>query len=182
MKLENISFAEFLSLEDKTEYNFAINYSYEFNEPIDEFNIGDFQELSFGLIKDLQDDFFNGMMDFTKMLEYITDVFKIKDIGNERIDKVFRLIAYIRTSIRNIINVELKSLSYESNNIEHDAGIDEFSLLGVYMQFHELTGGDVTKYEAVRAMPYHICFTELYTRKLKYEYQKRIERLNRNTK
>lgn len=181
IQIDSITLNKYFELEDKTEYNFVINYSHQFNEPIDEFGIGDFKNLSFGIIKDLQDDYSEGMT-FEKMIDHITNTFNIKDIGKHNLDKVCRLIAYIRTSIREIMLVEAQSLAYESTSIDHDAGMGDFEVLGVYMQFHELTGGDITKYDSVRQTPYHLCFTELYARKLIYDYQQRIDRLRRSTK
>jgi hypothetical protein len=114
-------------------------------------------------------------------LDYIIQVTGMKELGNEPLDKLCRFIAYMKEGIENILDVERQTLAYEASDSEVSSGIERFQGLGVYLQIRSLTGGDVLKYEAVRALPYHLCYTEMYTSKQIKEYDEE-KRKKSNTK
>lgn len=177
IELEKISLKEYIELEEerRVEYDFAMKYAFCFTEPVDEYKVGDFMELSFGFIKDLQYNIEQGIK-FDQIIKTISELtnLKDKDLGSEPFDKIIRFSNYIKESIKQIVEVESEKLGHEPEPDEEQAGIERFEGLGVYLQIRSLTGGDVTKFEAVRNMPYSVCFTEMYTAKQLNEYEKEL--------
>jgi hypothetical protein len=180
LELDRLTVAEYTLLDDKEEYDFAIKYARIFTEPVDEYGIGDMMELPFGVIKDFQYELESGF-DFTKLLAFAAKITKLKDITAEPMDKFMRFANYLTESMRQIIEVENKTLSHEPSESEQSAGMERFENLGVYLQIRSLTGGDVTKFEAVRSLPYSLCFTELFAAKQLADYEKDLIRLNKNS-
>jgi hypothetical protein len=183
IELESITLSQYFDLSNEgkaKEYDFAMKFTFPFTDPVDEYKVGDLREQPFGLIKDMQYDIEQGIS-FTQLLEYIQTITKIKDLKDEPLDKLCRFIAYLKDGIEQILEVEQQTLAYEASDIEVSSGIDRFQGLGVYLQIRSLTGGDVTKYDAVRALPYHLCYTELYTSKQLKEFEQE-QRKKSNTK
>lgn len=178
IELEQITVCQYLELEDKSEYHFAMKFAIQFTEPIDEFKIGDCMELPFGIVKDFQFDLEQGIT-FDKGLDYLSKITKrtIKQLTSEPVDKFFRGFNYLKKSIQDIIDVEAESLAHEPTEEEIEAGMDKFEGLGVYMQIRSLCNGDITKYVQIRALPYSLCFTEMYTAKQTAEYQKALSKI-----
>jgi hypothetical protein len=177
IELEKISVNQYLELEDRTEYDFAIKYASIFTNQKDEYGIGDVMELPFGFIKDFQYELQSGIS-FEKLFSFIQELVK-KKIGSEPLDKFVRFSNYLTESVRQIVEVEEKTLAYEPTDKENIAGINRFEGLGVYLQIRSLTGGDLTKYEHIRSMPYSVCFTEMYAAKQITEYERELMKLNR---
>jgi hypothetical protein len=180
MKLELITFKDYVVLADKSEYNFAMKYATRFKTAVDELNLGSAMSWKFGIVKDLQFDLGNEMS-ITKAVDYISLIsgVELPEIANYRIDQISRTIAYIQSEIENISNIERIKLSHETTAEQEMAGLEDFSDLGVYMQIRELAGNDVTKIEAVRNLPYDLCFIELYARKKINQYEKKINEIYR---
>lgn len=175
IELDYLKVKEYMNLEDSSEYDFAIKYANIFTNAADEYDVGDIMELPFGFIKDFQYELENGMS-IAKLIALIQDIVKIK-VAEEPLDKFIRFSNYLKESIRELIEVEEKTLSYEPSAKESAAGIDKFEGLGVYLQIRSLTNGDLTKYFKIRELPYSLCFTELYTSKTLYEYQQDLAKL-----
>lgn len=171
IQISDISLGDYLKLDDKSEYYFAMKYSNVFNEPIDEFKVGDIMELSFGFIKDLQFELEQGIT-FSKQLEILQELTG-KNIIKEKLSKICRQICYLMDGMELISKAELK-LVRDPSGEELGANIDRFEGLGIFLQFDSLTGGDITKYDNVRKLPYHLCYTKLYCDKQKYEYEQDI--------
>jgi hypothetical protein len=179
IELNPISVSQYLELEDKSEFDFAMKFAFVFTEPIDEYKIGDIMEQPFGWVKDFQYEIEQGLS-FAKLIDLVSETGKIKDIGKEPLDKFMRFANYLITSIQQIVEVENESLAYEPDPDEVEAGMDKFNGLGVYLQIRSLTGGDVTKFDQVRQLPYSLCFTEMYTAKQMSDYQKDLTRIKQN--
>lgn len=176
IELSPITVNEYLVLEDKSEYDFAMKFAFIFKEPIDEYGIGDMMEQSFGFIKDFQYEIEQGFS-FNKLINLIAETKKIDDIGNQPLDKFMRFANYLITSIEQIVDVENESLAHDPEPEEIEAGMDRFNGLGVYLQIRSLTNGDVTKFDQVRKLPYSLCFTEMYTAKQMSDYQKDLMKI-----
>ena len=175
IELEKISVKQYVELEDRAEYDFAIKYATIFTNQDDEYGIGDVMELSFGFVKDFQYDLETGMS-FEKLVGYVEKLTK-KKIGKEPLDKFIRFTNYLIESIKQIIEIESKTLAYDPTEREEMAGIGKFEGLGVYLQIRSLTKGDLTKYEPIRNMSYSLCFTEMYTAKQISDYEKELTKL-----
>lgn len=196
--LKTITIRQYVELEDKSEYDFAMKYAFRFTEPKDEYGIGDIMELPFGFIKDFQYELEQGLKiewlfdtvtdliyktrpkGFKKLSWYIKKKLGFNFIGAEPLDKFMRFVNYLKESMKELIEAENIALAYEPTEKELNAGIERFNGLGVYIQIRSLTKGDLTKHEQIRALPYSLCFTELYTSKQLADYEKDITKLSQN--
>jgi hypothetical protein len=178
IELEAITLKEYIELEDKSEYDFAMKYASVFTNKNDEYQIGDMKELSFGFIKDLQYEFETGAK-FDQLIQLISSLGQLKKInlGAERLDKFSRFIAYIIEGLKEISEVERQTLMPVLDIDEEHANIDRFEGLGVYLQIRALTGGDITKFDHVRSLPYSLCFTELYAAKQLADYNRELTKI-----
>lgn len=176
--LDLIKISEYLLLEDKSKYDFALRYAYHFTNPIDEYGVGDVSELPFGFVKDIQEEL-NGGLSFVMAIELLQQLVSVP-LADEPLDKFSRFYNYIVKGISEINDAERLSLVEDSEPEEDIAADGLFDGLGVYLQIRKLTGGDVTKYDKVRDRPYSLCFTELYTQKKINEFQKNLFRLRLN--
>lgn len=175
MIIEDITVQQYIDLEDKHLYDFAIKYAFIFTDSINEFQIGDIFDFEFGLIKDTQYEILDEMSVMTKF--DIVGKFTNKDISKLSLMKVIRQFNYISEQIELIVDVERQMLSHEPSDYEIQAGIDDFADLGVYLQIQQLTNSDVTKIEDVRKVKYNDCFLELLTRKRSYDFNKRKDEI-----
>jgi len=179
IKLNNITFAQYVELEESQDYDYAINYAYTFNKPVDHYKVGDIMQLPFGLVKDLQFDMQEGLtwLQFTEYMVKLSN----KNIGNEKLLEVCQQRSFIIKAMEELIEVEKISLSGNSTGDEDEAGIDEFKNFGIEMQIRNLTKGDVTKKEHVRNIPYEDCFVELVISKKLSDYEENLNKI-RNRK
>jgi hypothetical protein len=161
MELENITLKEYFTHPERWLYNYVSKYSKKLNEPLDLFNIGSFDSLSFGAVKDAQHFFENGY-NFIKLVEFVESVtnYKYKQLANFAFFDWCRVRRYIELQINAIIQAEAQ-LSYKYNEQDQNAGIENFIKFGVLIQIDKLAGGDILKYEAIRAQPYKVCFMKL---------------------
>lgn len=173
MKLKNITYNEYFELEDKKEYDFAIKYAKELNEPKDIFGIGDFTELTFKTVKDMQYYIENGL-EWNHIFELIetTKGKTYKEIGVIYIKDLCMFKSYVVEEIYRINKIESIALAHQSTSEEENAGIDDLAELGSYLQFRSLANEDVLKIEAVGQLKYSACLLELVARKKIDEYQK----------
>lgn len=176
IQIENITLKDYFKLEDTSEYDFAMKYAFRFTEPNDKLNIGDIMQLSFGLIKDFQYDYSQGLT-FDKMVSYICQAANKKTLSNEQLDIICQTANYFKSEIDKLNSYEGELLGYEPTGEEIEAGIEEFNQFGVFNQIDSLACGDITKHDEVRALPYSVCFTKLYKDKLSSEFQKRYNKI-----
>jgi len=173
MIIDNLTFNEYFVLEDKSEQNFAIKYSKELNDPVDIFEIGDFTELTFKTVKDMQYNISNGLT-WENVFELVESVKGIsyKVLGLKTIFDLARFKSYIDIEIQRINTIENIALSHTATTDEEIAGIDDLSDLGSYLQFRELANEDITKIKEIEQMKYSDCLLELVARKRIYDYRK----------
>ena len=183
IELNDISVAEYFELEDKSEYDFAIEFAFVFQQSKDEYLINDVTDLSFGVIKDIQDEIENGEMNFTRRCYWISKILNKEDeswIGKEKLIRFIIGSNYLINEIEKLINAERIVFTHEPTIEEEEAGLDRFNGLGIYLQLRKLAGNDVTKIEAVKQLPYSLCFTELFTMKQEYDFQKELNEIYKN--
>ena len=177
IELDPITVSEYVNLDPKEQepYNFALMFVKRFNTPVDEFKVGDVMDLSFGFVKDLQYEMERGIS-WQKLVDFVLEATKLENVADIPLDKFSRFANYLKKSVQTILDVEEQTLAYDPTDSEQSAGMDRFKNLGIYLQIRKLTGGDVTKYDAVRALPYSLCFTELYTSKQLHDYEQELRK------
>lgn len=173
MKIRNLTFNQYFVLEDKSEMNFAIKYAKELNEPVDLFKIGDFTELTFKTVKDMQYYISNGLTweNVFELAETVKGI-SYKALGEVTIFDLARFKCYIDVEIQRINTIENISLSHTATSDEEVAGIEDLADLGSYLQLRELANEDILKIEAIGKLKYSDCLLELIARKRIYDYRK----------
>jgi hypothetical protein len=171
MKIDNIKYSEYFTLEDKSEYDFAIKYA----EAKDYYNVGDFTELSFGLIKDLQFDIQNGLQ-FDKYCDYFTQLTGI-DLKDVYVIEFFGFQKYLISEIERIAEIENKSLSSEPTDEEYRAGVEVFEKYKSYPQFRAIMTTFGMTLQQVRDMKYSESLMELVYQKDVNDFQKRYTKI-----
>lgn len=177
--LDRISLLDYLQLDDRSEYDFWIKYSFECGAK-DVFEVGNFMKLPFGFIKDQQYELSKGMP-WEKLIEAFEILTKktIKELVAMPLEEIIQSRNYFINEMNKINLLESETLCHEPDEKELKAGIDRFNVLGVYLQIESLAGNDVLKIEEVKKLPYETCYLWLYSQSLKAEYQKDYIRLNK---
>jgi len=178
MKIRDITFIEYVSLDldSKIVYDYYLEYGK--HKAVDHFGIGAFVDASFGFVKDLQyyfnstqegftwDDFFKEMSIFTGR--------GVHDLQHMSIFTLMEVVKYITDQVSIINNMEANYLGYAPDANEVRAGIDKFSEYGGFVQFDSLAQGDLLRYDAIKKLPYSICFTKLKLEVDRSTYQKNL--------
>ena len=183
MIIENITFLEYTLLygEDRDRYDFSIRYDITLNTPVDHLEFGDFFKLPCGLIKDTQESL--GEKSLVECLENF--IFELKNIDKKEVAR-FDLIKFCQIksyfvdqmkTINEVENISLGSTPPTDKQIR--AGINEFQKLGNYLQFSDLCGGDILKFDQIRKLPYELFFLELLKRKIKSDYENNLFEIER---
>jgi len=184
MKIQvlNISFVQYYSLKDKSLYNYYLEYAKL--PAIDLFKIGDIFDAPFGFVKDMQD-----YLNHTGLTWeiFIDEISKFKHIPKTRVVKnsLFDMQSarlWLREQVIKINDLEASALGYASSAEEQAAGIEVFSKFRAFLQFDNLSGGDVTKIEAVRALPYSTCFAKLKLDADRAEYNQKLNEILKHRK
>ena len=182
INIEDISFTTYLSLKDKSKYDYCIRYADKLKEPLDIFEIGDFIEQPFGLVKDLQELLNHSGMTWQSYFDTLLKHGIIKSYAQAGAMSLFTLQrsrVYIKTSIETINKLESDGLGHTPSPDEEIAGIDRFNKYRSFYQLDKLAGGDVTKYEAVRKEPYGNCFTKLMLESDKAAYDIELNKVRK---
>ena len=171
MEILNITYREYFDLEDKSEYDFAIRYS----EAKDYYNIGDFTELPFGLVKDLQFYLQQGFT-FDQFIEHFEKITKLK-VGEAKVIELFGYHKYLQAEIQRIVDIENKLLSSDPTNEELRAGSENFEKFGSYPQFRSIMVELHLTEQQVYDMTYNKALTELLYQKETNDYQKKLNNI-----
>jgi hypothetical protein len=155
MKFNNITYGQYLDLEDKSEIDFAIKYML----PKDYFNVGDFTELKFGLIKDIMFDVSKGLS-FETFIDYFEKITTVK-LKDAKVLELFGFHKYLISEIERIAKIENNGLSYSPTDEEIRAGIDIFEKYSYYPQLRSIAIAFYMTIDEVRELKYSHCFTEL---------------------
>jgi hypothetical protein len=175
MKIKELTFLQFAELNEaeRAEYQ-------EICLNCNRYNI-DCKELTFGQVKDLQHELSQGAATFAT----IREVLKIYGLDIEAIPVHVSLGMFrgICDSIREISELEANNLAGRQDPEVAEAIqiVGGFEAFETFPQLDALAGGDPTKYEAVRSLPYNDCFAKLYYDKKVTDFQTEITKI-RNRK
>ena len=178
MELENITFLEYVNLKDKSLYNYASKFSRKLNTANDLFDIGPFTSLTFGQVKDAQH-LFNDGVNWENLFKFVCQLKNThkKHLAKNKFFELCMFRQYVAEQLNEIYNIEL-NLFHEVNHTDEAAGIDKLAKFGVMIQIDKLAGGDVLKYDAIKQMPYNLCFTKLLLDKETDLYNMRKNKIN----
>lgn len=178
MKFKSITYNEYKNLPEiyKGQYNFGIMYSKEC-ESKDVLNFGLLYKKSFGEVKDIQTaatniNIFDSIYCYFESFFVNLDLFQYAAFFN-----------YICEQIKQVAIIENKALHVEIDEASREAGVEVFEKFGALLQIDKLAGGDVTKYDIIRALPYEYCLTKLALNATEYNFNKlRSEIITRNAR
>lgn len=124
----------------------------------------DFQSLiysSYGFVKEvIPSAFITGdieRMIFKACKERGVHVF-LSDISHLPVPEVMSFICWLKDELEAIVIMEGQHLSSEPEMDLKAAGIEELNQFGTLNVIDSLAGGDVLKWDAIRALPYHVVF------------------------
>jgi hypothetical protein len=159
INVKDITFTEYMNLKDKSEYDCYLEYL----KAEDIFCIGNFTDLSFGFVKDMQE--YVNCNELTWNV-YFKELHNLKNISAKKLGsmsffKIYKSLLYIIEQISSINKLESENLGHNPSSEEMQAGIEVFNKYKAFIQFDTLTRGDITKIEAIRKIEYNVCFTKL---------------------
>jgi hypothetical protein len=172
MKLPFITIGEYCQLtnDERKDYDFAIKYS-EQSEAKDVLLFGDITKKTFGEVKDWQQ-LFSDKESFVKFLTMFDEKLLTLDVFS-----FFAFYRYVESEVVRVSEIEQKLLSHEPTADEVAAGIDRFNKFGVAIQIDNLAKGDITKWEAIRKMPYEHCLLKLVMDKTANDFTRDYQEL-----
>lgn len=179
MKVKDITFKEYIALADRTDYDFYIEYG-KF-EPEDIFNLGAFVDRSFEFVKDIQFYFYYDKRGFT-WLAFFDEMTKATGKTRDELTDIslfslYKAMLYIKAQIEMIGTMESDYLGHTPTPQQKAANIDRFSSYGAFLQFDSLAGGDLTKFEVIKKLPYSLCFAKLKLEADRAEFQQDYENI-----
>jgi len=180
LQIPNISFLEYVSLPDRSEYDYYLEYG--MLEANDLFKLGNFDDRTFGFVKDMQEHLnFGGLTweIFFDEMNKATDMNK-DNIATMSIFELQKARLYCKEQIEHINSIESANLGYKPTAREEQAGLEEFAKYRSFIQIDKLTGGDVTKIDAIKEVPYSICFAKLMLESDKAAYESRLSKITIN--
>ena len=151
-----------MSEKERFDIEFVINYSNL--EEKDYFSETSLEDRSFGFVKSLMGAFMNDEMDeMMKILMSLSDYAEHK-ITSAPAWKVILTLQFITKKVSDLIAIENEMLTSKVQDNKYVGQIDQidFSMFDAeYVQTRELANKDITKFEAIRALPYKSCLIEL---------------------
>lgn len=164
VQIINHTVAVFLSMPEveRENYNFVFRNS-DLLKPIDNIGLLNFNDLSFGLVKDLQSDVAKGMT-YAEVIKYFT---KLSNKSENWLLNECSIIDFLQTKqylvqeILKISDFEASMLGGSVTKEAAKAGVSRFDKYQWFNQIYSLTGGDITKHQAVLDMKYSDAFLYL---------------------
>lgn len=160
---------------EKFEIDFVINYSNL--EEKDYFSETPLEDRPFRDVKALMAAFSgNDAEEFAKVLFSMPD-YDEKKMMNAPAWKSILSIQAITNNLINLINIENEMLTSKVPDNKYAGQIEQidFSMFdGEYVQTRELADKDITKFEAIRNLPYKNCLIELIYRQKESDLEKLI--------
>lgn len=152
-------------------------------EPLDLFKLGDLTDCQFGFVKDVQDLLNYEGLTWEKFFEEISNYKKItqRRIALMPLFDLHRARLYLKKEVEKINEIESNGLGHNPSAEEESAGINIFEKYRAFLQFDKLTGGDITKIDEIRKLPYSLCFAKLMLEADKAEFESNLIR-SRNRK
>jgi hypothetical protein len=175
IEINNITYIEYSELKDKNEYDYCIKFAYSFNKPVDILKIGDLTEQKFGIVKDMQYDFQNGIT-WEQLFDYIFQMkgSDIKSLAAMKLINLCQIKSYLKSEIERINDIESIVLTHDVDEDEIRAGIEELSQFGIYMQLRQIALTFHKSINEIKHWKYDECFTELVVQKKLSEYQENL--------
>lgn len=190
MIIPNYTFTEYCNLSgsERDEINLISSKCRPFTDEIDYYGFGSFDDLGFGIVKDIQYDLQKEVLTFEKLFKYINIVKKIdiNELYNHKLIDIINFKNYLISEIIRINNLENALLSHIRTDDEEKAGIEMFDKIGPYLQLRTLAKKKIYRIKKVRKTKYSLALLELYTRKTIAEYKNNIakienDRIKRNS-
>ena len=177
MQVLNIPFYQYSSLKDRAQFDYYLRYGKI--DAADVFKLGDFTDLSFGFVKDMQE-----LLNFEGLtwLSYFEMMGKHTGLTVDKIAKygLFTLQQgriYCRQQIEMINKLESQNLSSGVGADEEQAGIDRFQMFRAFPQFDKLIKEWGMTWEQVEQMPYSRAFAKLKYDKEVAEYTEQLTKI-----
>jgi hypothetical protein len=176
-ELYDYSFQEFLALphEDRELYK-----AYGLKAKAKSLTEAEVMQWQWGRIKQIQDLINQPSLswdDLTEIIMIALDKTRL-DILEMRWHQVLRFYSFIVLAIKQV-NEKEQQLSYEPDNKELQAGIENYQSFGWFSTLYRLSGGDPLKYDEIGRQPYSVIFATLLLQKTDMEYNKALMRVNR---
>jgi len=185
MKVQDITFKQYVALQDRTLYDYYLEFGKFAAEDV--FKVGPFVDLPFGFVKDIQYHIVYSKDGLTWYL-FFEEISKLKqvkliDLADYSIFSIHKAVLYFRDQVGVINDMESNYLGHAATAEERQAGIDRFSSYGPFLQYDRLAGGDLLKFEEIKKLPYSVCFTKLKLDADNAEYQQAYNEIlkNKNT-
>jgi len=177
LKVNNISFIDYINLPDRSEYDYYLRYGDI--QPFDRLNLGEFMDRSFGFIKEMQDLLnVTGLTWQTFFEQMESEVNRPKDeLANIGLFHLQQTRLYCKEQIEFINKLERENLSSGTNAEEEMAGIEEFSIFRSFPQYDKIIKEWGMKYEEVEKMPYSRAFVKLKYDKVYSEFSNRLSKI-----
>jgi len=182
IKKPNISFVDYVNLKDRTEYDYLLKYSELVAE--DYFKLGDFLNLEFGFVKDIQEYLNYTGLDWKTYFEEIAKHTKkdIKELAQIGIFNLYQSRLYLRDQINIINELESNNLGHKASIEEDQAGIEVFNKYRSFLQFDHLTKGNIEKIEEIRKIKYSVCFAKLMLDADRVEFDNKLFKIRNKKK
>lgn len=132
----------------------------------------DFTMLPFGVVKDQIPAHYNDG-EFEQAIALALSV-PVKRVMAKTEQERFELLLWLEREFEKINKVEAKYLERHPDHKLLAAGIRSLDILGVTNTIDALAGGDVTKWDEVRRLPYSVCFDKQLKNVLEAEIQKKM--------
>lgn len=180
MKVKNITYKQYLELnnDEFNKYNYYLKYGKL--EGLDLFGFGDFINNTFAFVKDFQDilNSESGLI-WSVFFDEVSKLTSkpINELASYSIFELQQCRVFIRDQVNLINTIESNALGYASSANEQAAGIDVFSEYKAFLQYDKLTGGDITKIADVKKLKYTICLTKLKLEKDRAEFEQRLNKI-----
>lgn len=180
MEIKNIAFKDYVFLANKSTYNYAFRNG-RFKS-VDHFQIGDCQQLTFGMVKDMQYQLNSASMTWDDYFKHISDITgkKIKELTKLGIFTLHESRLHLRDMIDNISRMESDNLGHTPSQEEAAAGIEEFAKFGSWPQFRQLMQSLRLTKEQVEQSSYEYCFMELLYLSTEANFSKRLQAIYNN--
>lgn len=178
LNLPEITLLQYINLESdqlKSDYDFFVKYSKKCNTAKDLFDFGEVTEWTFEQVKDLQY-IFEKEYTYTDICEYISKRIEknIDKITSLSLVEFWQLNTFLKESIEKINEIEKSVFDYKPSNDEIEAGCETFSKFGTLLQFDQLAGGCIEKYDLIGKLKYSLCFSKLVLEKERSEFNERL--------
>ena len=175
MIVRNITFLEYANLKDRSRYDYYLRYG-NF-KPDDYFDLGDFTKQNFGFVKDMQDHLNHSGLTWKVFIEEMSRKKNkpVKKIARTPVFFLQQARLFVKQQIENINLIENQALSYSPSSKEESAGINTFEKYRAFIQYDQLTGGDLLKLKQIKNLSYTLCFTKLSLEADKSAYERDLK-------